>query len=72
MKLLPTPLPGLQVVDTEPVGDARGRFERLFCEQQWALLREDLRFVQVNLSTTARRGTVRGMHYQHAPAAEDK
>jgi dTDP-4-dehydrorhamnose 3,5-epimerase len=72
MKLLPTPLPGLQVVDTEPVADARGRFERLFCEQQWAPLRENLRFVQVNLSTTARPGTVRGMHYQHAPAAEAK
>ena len=72
MKLLPTPLPGLQVVDTEPFRDARGRFERLFCEQQWAALRESLRFVQVNLSTTARRGTVRGMHYQRAPAEEAK
>ena len=72
MKLLPTPLPGLQVVDTEPFSDARGRFERLFCDQQWAPLRDDLRFVQVNLSTTARRGTVRGMHYQRAPAAEAK
>lgn len=72
MKLLQTPLPGLQIVDTEPLGDARGHFERLFCEQQWKPLREDLRFVQVNLSTTSRRGTVRGMHYQHAPAAEAK
>lgn len=72
MKLLQTPLPGLQIVDTEPLGDARGHFERLFCERQWGPLREDLRFVQVNLSTTSRRGTVRGMHYQHAPAAEAK
>lgn len=72
MKLLPTPLPGLQVVDTEPFRDARGRFERLFCDQQWAALREGLRFVQINLSTTARRGTVRGMHFQRAPAAEAK
>lgn len=72
MKLLSTPIADLQVVDTEPVGDARGRFERLFCEQQWTPLREGLRFVQVNLSTTARRGAVRGLHFQHAPAAEAK
>ena len=72
MKLQPTPLPGLQLVETEPVADARGRFERLFCEQRWAPLRDSLCFVQVNLSTTAKAGTVRGMHYQKAPAAEAK
>lgn len=72
MKAVPTPLAGLQLVDTEEVGDARGRFERLFCTEAWASLRPGLRFVQVNLSTTALRGTVRGMHYQRAPAAEAK
>ena len=72
MKLLPTPLAGAYVVDTEPVGDARGRFERLFCVADWATTRPDLRFVQANLSTTTGRGTVRGMHFQRAPAAEAK
>lgn len=72
MKVLPTPLPGLLVINTEPMGDARGCFERLFCEQTWATLRSDLRFVQVNLSTTAQRGAVRGLHFQRAPAAEAK
>ena len=72
MKLVPTPLAGLHVVDTEPSGDARGRFERLFCEQDWAPLRTGLHFVQVNLSTTSQRGTVRGLHFQRAPAAEAK
>jgi len=72
LKLQPTPLPGLQVVETEPVADARGGFERLFCARQWAPLRDSLCFVQVNLSTTAQAGTVRGLHYQDAPAAEAK
>ena len=72
MKVLPTPLAGLQVIDTEPSCDSRGRFERLFCEQDWTPLRKDLRFVQVNLSTTTQRGSVRGLHFQHAPAAEAK
>lgn len=72
MKLSQTTLAGLQVVDTEPVGDARGSFERLFCAQAWAPLRGSMQFVQVNLSTTCQRGTVRGMHFQRAPAAEAK
>ena len=72
VKVAATPLAGLLVVETERVGDARGRFERLFCEQAWASLRTGLRFVQINLSTTAQRGTVRGLHYQRAPAAEAK
>ena len=72
MKVLATPLSGLRVIDTQPGGDARGRFERLFCEQEWAPLRSGLRFVQVNLSTTEQRGTVRGLHFQRAPAAEAK
>ena len=72
MKLHPTPLPGLQVVDTEPASDERGRFERLFCEREWTPLRAGLRFVQANLSTTSHRGAVRGMHFQRPPAAEAK
>ena len=72
MKLAPTPLAGLHLVETQPVVDARGRFERLFCVQEWSALRPGLQFVQVNLSTTLGRGTVRGMHYQSAPAAEAK
>lgn len=72
MKAQSTPLAGLTLLDTEPVGDARGRFERLFCMQEWAPVRNGLSFVQVNLSTTAMRGTVRGMHFQRPPAAEAK
>jgi dTDP-4-dehydrorhamnose 3,5-epimerase len=62
----------LQVVDTEPARDMRGSFERLFCEQEWTDIRPGLHFVQVNLSTTMRLGTVRGMHLQVAPAEEAK
>ena len=72
MKLADTPIAGLHLVDTEPVGDARGRFERLFCERDWSPLRDNLRFVQVNLSTTASQGAIRGLHYQRPPVAEAK
>ncbi|MEP6778676.1 MAG: dTDP-4-dehydrorhamnose 3,5-epimerase [Gemmatimonadaceae bacterium] len=72
MKLTETPLSGLWEIQTSPRGDERGRFTRLFCAEEFAPVRPNMRFVQVNHSMTAKRGTVRGLHYQHAPAAEAK
>lgn len=67
-----TPLAGLHEIEHAPVGDARGRFTRLFCEQELGTVRPGLHFTQVNLSETRGRGTVRGLHYQMPPAAEAK
>jgi dTDP-4-dehydrorhamnose 3,5-epimerase len=72
VKLHRTPIDGLWVVETEPVSDARGSFVRLSCERELAPVCPGLRFVQTNLSVTARAGTVRGMHLQRPPAAEHK
>ena len=72
MKLHATPIAGLWEVQTEPRGDERGQLTRLFCPELFADIRPDLRFVQTNLSYTAQRGTVRGMHFQRAPALEAK
>jgi len=72
MRVSATPLPGLVVIETARHADSRGRFERLFCVEAWREVRADLHFVQVNLSTTAHRGTVRGMHFQRAPMVEAK
>lgn len=72
LKFEPTPLSGLAVVYGQPRVDERGRFVRVFCAQEFAALRAGLRFVQVNLSRTTQRGTVRGMHFQRGPAADAK
>lgn len=72
MKLHVTPLDGLFEVLATPVGDARGRFTRLFCDQELSPIRPDLNFVQINLSQTRGCGTVRGIHYQIPPATEAK
>ncbi|HEY6941808.1 dTDP-4-dehydrorhamnose 3,5-epimerase family protein [Dokdonella sp.] len=72
MRLLATPLAGLTVVETAPIADERGRFVRIACEQALSTLKPDIRFVQVNLSRTLRQGTVRGLHFQHAPHTESK
>lgn len=72
MKICLTPIDGLYDIRTTPVGDARGRFTRLFCEQELAPIRTGLHFTQINLSETRVRGTLRGLHYQTPPAAEAK
>jgi dTDP-4-dehydrorhamnose 3,5-epimerase len=72
MRITATPLSGLVTIDTQSHEDSRGRFERIFCEAALREVRPGLRFVQVNLSTTALRGTVRGMHFQRTPSAEAK
>lgn len=72
MRFNPTPLAGAFVIDLEKRGDDRGFFARVFCEQEFGSKGLETRFVQINNSASARKGTLRGMHYQLAPAAEVK
>src|SRR5262245_19642402 len=67
-----TPLAGAWLIDLEKRGDARGFFARVFCEKEFAAKQLVTRFVQVNNSLSADKGTLRGMHYQLAPKAETK
>ena len=72
MTIHPTPLAVLCAIRHAAFGAARGRFTRLFCEQELAAIRPGLHFTQINLSQTHGRGTLRGMHYQLPPTAEAK
>lgn len=67
-----TPLAGLCVIHRHPVGDHRGFLERLFCSDDLTSLVGDRHIKQINLTHTVRRGTTRGMHFQHPPYAEMK
>jgi dTDP-4-dehydrorhamnose 3,5-epimerase len=59
-------------VRRERLGDARGRFERLFCADELRAAGWTRPVAQVNRTVTAHRATVRGLHYQRAPYAEMK
>ncbi|HZH07040.1 MAG TPA: dTDP-4-dehydrorhamnose 3,5-epimerase [Lautropia sp.] len=72
MKFTPTPLAGATIVDIERREDARGWFGRSYCEHEFEAHGLPTRMVQTNTSLTRKRGTLRGMHYQLAPNAEDK
>ena len=67
-----TPLEGLVVLQRKPLGDHRGFLERLFCADELNNLLFDKQIMQINLTFTAKQGTVRGMHFQHPPHAENK
>ena len=67
-----TALAGATIVDLEPREDARGYFCRTYCEREFEANGLPTRIAQTNMSLTRRAGTLRGMHYQLPPHAEDK
>lgn len=70
--IVDTPLLGVKVIQRRPIGDSRGYLERLFCAEELKAIIADKGIVQVNHTLTTKRGTVRGMHFQHPPHAEIK
>jgi dTDP-4-dehydrorhamnose 3,5-epimerase len=72
MRFLPLELPGAFLIETEPVRDERGSFARTFCAREFEEHGLDPRIAQCNVSRNARRGTLRGMHFQAPPHAEAK
>jgi dTDP-4-dehydrorhamnose 3,5-epimerase len=56
--------------DSSP--DERGMFNRVFSAGEFETNGIPGSFVQMGLSRTLKRGTLRGMHFQHAPRAEGK
>ena len=72
MRCVGRPLPGMLVLEAEPHTDARGCFARVFCRAELAGMGREAAIEQANLSYSARRGTLRGLHYQLGPSAETK
>lgn len=66
-----TALYGLKRIERQPICDARGTFERIFCADEMKLFFTG-GVVQANRSITNSSGTVRGLHYQSPPYAEKK
>ncbi len=72
MKFTESRIKGAFIIDLEPFSDARGYFARAFCRAEFLEAGLDFNVVQANLSGSAKRGTLRGLHYQAAPHGEDK
>lgn len=72
MQIEQTDLPGVLVLTPRRFGDSRGWFSEVWNRQTLAANGIDMDFVQDNHSMSATVGTVRGLHFQSPPHAQDK
>jgi len=66
------PLESLTLVGRQMLGDSRGYLARLFCADELKLAGWYEPIAQINHTFTEKKGTVRGLHFQHAPYTEKK
>jgi dTDP-4-dehydrorhamnose 3,5-epimerase len=72
VKLSETDLAGAFIVDIDRREDNRGSFSRILCAEQFAASGLSSTVAQANISYNRKRGTLRGLHFQYPPVAEDK
>jgi dTDP-4-dehydrorhamnose 3,5-epimerase len=68
----PLQIAGLLLVEWKKLGDHRGFFAETFREDLLAKAGFHHRFVQENHSLSSQPGTLRGLHFQRPPHAQDK
>ncbi|MDQ3380702.1 MAG: dTDP-4-dehydrorhamnose 3,5-epimerase family protein [Actinomycetota bacterium] len=72
MRLVPTEVSGAYIVELEERTDERGFFARAFCVEEFGALGLETQIAQANISYNRHAGTIRGLHWQAAPALEAK
>ncbi len=72
MKFVETPIRGADLIHLEQRADDRGWFARFFCQQEFEQHGLCARVAQINNSFNKYKHTLRGLHYQLAPKAENK
>ncbi len=72
MKITKTAIPDILLIEPRRFGDARGWFMESWSRDKMRELGVDIEFVQDNHSFSAPAGTLRGLHYQAPPHAQDK
>ena len=70
MKILDTNIPEVKIIEPDVFGDHRGYFFESWSEPKYAAL--NFLPMQDNESFTAKKGTLRGLHFQQAPMAQAK
>ena len=72
MKKIETKIPGVVIIEPDIHGDHRGYFMETYSTSNFHELGIDNVFVQDNMSFTAKKGTLRGLHFQNDPMAQAK
>jgi len=66
------PLDGIKVIVPKRLGDLRGSFCETYHRENFWRAGIEADFIQDNQSYSAKPGTVRGLHFQSSPFAQDK
>ena len=72
MKAGKTALPEVLIIEPDCYGDYRGWFMETYSEPKYKELGITNHFVQDNHSMSAKKGTLRGIHFQNDPMAQAK
>ena len=72
MKVTKTKIPGVLIIDTDVFGDHRGYFTETYSKPKYEKMGITVDFVQDNMSFSAQKGTLRGLHWQNPPYAQSK
>lgn len=72
IRIVPTSLQGVFRIELKSLQDERGFFARTFCAREFAAAGLNANVAQGNITVSARRGTLRGLHFQRPPYAEAK
>ena len=72
MKKIETEIKGVYILEPDVYGDNRGWFMETYNEETFRKLGIDVKFVQDNMSFSANKGTLRGLHYQKEPYCQSK
>lgn len=72
MKKIETIIEGVYIIESDCYGDNRGWFMETYNEAKFHEMGIDTVFVQDNMSYSAQKGTLRGLHYQRAPYSQAK
>lgn len=67
-----TEIPDVKILTARRIGDSRGFFSEVWNRKRFAEAGLDLDFVQINHSLSTEVGTLRGLHFQTHPFAQDK
>ncbi len=72
MKKIETMIPGVFIIESDCYGDNRGWFMETYNEAKFHEMGIDTVFVQDNMSYSAQKGTLRGLHFQRSPYSQAK
>lgn len=72
MNILKTDIEGVIIIEPKVFGDHRGWFTETYSKEKFRELGLDIEFIQDNHSFSAKKGTLRGLHFQRNPKAQTK